>query len=331
MHTPPIPDDEPFVLSLPDDALVLADAPLEEPTPRALAVLALQQHMAAIGLSLPLGPTLALHDPERLLLLNGFRVQLACAPYGADTFTANSAPWREAREAPHFLLAAWVDDELAVVRIPGALTNSEVVGLSPFGTDAITLPLARFQGGVDRLLSLARLLDPGTMPIQGLAPQAPLPIAPWLRGLVDDALVALGAHLQPASGLVFRAAAPTGAPATDVLAILAIPLGVVGQSLRWGEARVGAIERFQLLLMACGDSGPTPDRLRVRLVPQLAGDVLPDGLRLVAGPEAAVSATSQGLELEVSGSQRPIQIAVEWEGEQLRLPPLLLPHPQAPS
>jgi hypothetical protein len=319
-------DDNPRMLPLPDDALLLEDLAPAEATPRSLAVLALQQQMASLGLSLPLGPTLALSDPERLLLLNGFRVQLVCAPYGADTLQAASAPWQQAGQSPHFLLAAWVDDELQVVWIPGALTHDEVIQKAQAGADAIELPIHQFRGGVDRLLSLVQLLDPQAMPLRGLArsPLAPLSVVPWVQGLIDDALLALGAELQPASSVVFRASSPTEGEATEVLAILAISLGVVGEELCWGEAAAEAIERFQLQLIPCGPSSPGPNRLRVRLVPRLTGDVLPDGLRLVAGPQAAVTATSQGLELDVRGSQTPIQIAVEWKEDQLRLPPLLL-------
>lgn len=334
MRSPLPSDDDPLVLPLPEDALTLADRVPPGSTPRALAVHALQEHMTALGLSLPLGPTLALEDPERLLVLNGFRVQLVCTPYGADRLSTDSGPWRQAEQAPHFLLAAWVEDDLQLVWMPGVLTNGEVIDQATTansgGGVALELELERFHGGVDRLLSLVRLLDPRSMPLRGLqpgrmAPREPeaLPITDWLRGVIDDALLALGAQLLPAGGAVFRTAAPAGVDRT-ALAILAIPLGVVNDALCWGEARAGAIERFQLQLIACGDGSTAPDALRVRLVPQLAGDVLPDGLRLVAGPRAAVSAISQGLELEVSGSQTPIQIAVEWGGTQLRLPPLLL-------
>jgi hypothetical protein len=290
-------------------------------------VLALQEQMASLGLSLPLGPTLALSDPERLLLLNGFRVQLVCAPYGADTLQADSAPWQEAAQSPHFLLAAWVDEELQVVWLPGALTHDEVIQQATAGSEAIELPISRFQGGVDRLLSLVQLLDPQAIPLRGLARTAlaPLSVGPWVQGLIDDALLALGAKLQPASSVVFRSSSPPEAEATEVLAILAIPLGLVGGELCWGEAAAKAIERFQLQLITCGPSRPKPTSLRVRLVPQLRGDLLPDGLRLVAGPQAAVSATSQGMELDVRGNQTPIQIAVEWKGDQLLLPPLVLP------
>jgi hypothetical protein len=326
MPTPLSVDDNPLVIPLPDDALPLKDLAPAEATPRSLAVLALQEQMASLGLALPLGPTLTLSDPERLLLLNGFRVQLVCAPYGADTVEAASAPWQQAPQAPHFLLAAWVDDDLQVVWFPGALTHDEVIQQAKAGADAIALPIQRFRGGVDRLLTLVQLLDPQAMPLRGLAPpaMAPLSVLPWVQGLIDDALLALGAELQPASSVVFRASSPTEAEATEVLAILSISLGVVGEQLCWGEAAAEAIERFQLQLIPCGPSSPGPNRLRVRLVPRLTGDVLPDGLRLVAGPQAAVTATSQGLELDVGGSQTPIQIAVEWNGEQLRLPPLLL-------
>ena len=332
MHDPFPSDDDPCVLPLPDDALPLADRAPAGATPRTLAVLALREQMAARGLTLPLGPTLALDDPERLLLLNGFRIQLVCAPYGADRLSAASAPWRQREQAPHFLLAACVEEDLQVVWMPGVLTNNEVIDQAAAGgcDEAITLGVERFQGGVDRLLSLARLLDPGAMPLRGLHPRAaspralpPLPAVHWLRGWIDDSLLALGAQLLPVGGAGFRAATPADVD-RSTLAILSIPLGVVNDALCWGEARAGAIERFQLQLIACGDTTTTASALRVRLVPHLAGDVLPDGLRLVAGPRAAVSAISQGLELEVSGSQTPIQIAVEWEGSQLRLPPLLL-------
>ena len=331
MHSPFPSDDVPLVLPLPDDALPLADRAPAGATPRTLAVLALREQMTALGLSLPLGPTLALDDPERLLLLNGFRIQLVCAPYGADRLSAASAPWQQGDQAPHFLLAACVEEDLQVVWMPGVLTNNEVIdqAAAAGSGEAITLGVERFQGGVDRLLSLAQLLDPEAMSLRGLQTPAPsrglepLPVVHWLRGWIDDSLLALGAQLLPVGGAGFRAATPAGVD-RSTLAILAIPLGVVNDALCWGEARTGAIERFQLQLIARGDSTTTASALRVRLVPHLPGDVLPDGLRLVAGPRAAVSAISQGLELEVSGSQTPIQIAVEWEGTQLRLPPLLL-------
>lgn len=320
-------DDNPLVIPLPEDALALKEHAPADATSRTLAVLALQEHMASLGLALPLGPALALSDPDRLLLLNGFRVQLVCAPYGADTLQASSGPWQQAPGAPHFLLGAWVDEELQVVWLPGVLTNGEVIQEAQVDAAAIALPINRFQGGVDRLLSLVQLLDPEAMPLRGLAPLPlpPLSVAPWVRGLIDDALLALGAKLQPANSVVFRSSSPTETEASDVLAILAIPLGVVGGELCWGEAAARAVERFQLQLITCGPSRPAPNRLRVRLVPHLCGDLLPDGLRLVAGPQAAVSATSQGMELDVHDSQAPIQIAVEWKGEQLRLPPLLVP------
>jgi hypothetical protein len=337
MHLPLSTDDDPCVLPLPDDALPLADHAPDDATPRALAVLALREQMTTLGLSLPLGPTLALDDPERLLLLNGFRVQLVCAPYGTDTLSAASAPWHPAERAPHFLLAAWVEDDPRVVWMPGVLTHDEVIAQAtaagPEGV--ITVGVERFQGGVDRLLTLACLLTPDTLAsprpraaVEG-GPE-PLPIARWLRGWIDDSLLALGAQLVPPGGAGFRSAAPAEVD-RSALAILAVPLGVVNDVLCWGESRTGAIERFQLQLIARGDNPAAASTLRVRLVPHLAGDVLPDGLRLVAGPRAAVSAVSQGLELDVSGSEAPIEIAVEWEGSQLRLPPLLLGPGEPPA
>ena len=318
----PVADDDPIVVPLGDDAIPLAGLAPAEADPRTLAVLALQAQMASIGLSLPLGPSLHLHDPERLLVLHGFRVQLLCAPYGADLLQADAGPWQQAAGAPHLLLAAWVDDDLQVVRFPGVLTHDEVCQLARMEAETLEIPLEGLRGGVDRLLSLVQLLDPQAMALRGLAP---IPIGRWLQGIIDDGLLALGARLQPPAGVVFRHGGGMDGSDGDALAVLAIPLGVVGNSICWGDARARAVERFQLQLIPCGEGDTGPNRLRVRLLPQLAGDVLPDGLRLVAGPLAAVSALSQGLELEVGGSPAAIQIAVEWKGEQLRLPPLLLP------
>jgi hypothetical protein len=172
----PVADDDPIVVDLDDDAIPLSDLAPAEAGPRALAVLALQEQMASIGLNLPLGPSLHLNDPVRLLVLNGFRVQLVEAPYGADLLQADAGPWQQTAGAPHFLLAAWVDEDLQVVRFPGVLTHDEVGQLAKTGAETLALPLEGFRGG-PRFQSAAGcrglltmgcwLLVPGSNPLPG--------------------------------------------------------------------------------------------------------------------------------------------------------------------
>lgn len=120
-----------------------------------------------------------------------------------------------------------MEDDLQFVWMPGVRTNREVIDQAAVASDggALELELERFQGGVNRLLRLVRLLDPQAMPLRGLASGAP----------------------EPRALTCCRRTGRCFGPR---------PLGVVNDGLCWGEARAGAIERFQLRLIACGDDGP---------------------------------------------------------------------------
>ena len=335
-------------LALPDDALLLEWPVGEASSPRELAVLGLQQAMAQRNLQLPLGPQLDLTNPERLLSLNRFAVQLVCAGLMADQLPLPVAPWRDATTAPQLLLAALVDEEDGVVHFAGALTATEVQqAVQPAG-QGFTLEITAFKGGVDRLFSLVQLLEPEALPRLALSPpeveglevlrRTALQVIDWLSGQVDPALQALGAAVLPAptAQAAYRSADSIGemADLEQALAVLEVPLGLdaAGQLCSGTTARQ-ALERFRLLLIPTATStaaNPQPDGLLLRLEPTLQADLLPDGLILQASQGAvqqSMAATnSSRLDLRLSNAAGLISVSLNYPGSStLQIPPLQLP------
>lgn len=330
---------------LPDDAVVLPQGRAAG-SDRELAVAGLQQAIEERRLTLPLGPQLELANPQRLLSLNRFAVQLVCGGYGSDQLRVPLAPWQSAATAPQLLLAALVEDENGVVWFPGVLTADELLQAIPPAAGAaaedgqLLLETSAFSGGIERLLTLVQLLDPEAIPRRALTPPPATPqvvrVLDWLEGLLPPSLGDLGAGLLPVTAGAFRqGGAGTETPAEQALAILAIPLGLTAAgALVSGEASRSCIERFQLLLIPTaerrGGARPGAEQLRLQLVGELQGDLLPDGLvlRAVQGSrhQSVTSATSTLLELELPADPALIEVTLTPPGgAPLVLPPLQLP------
>jgi len=323
--------DDPLALPLPPHTLLLdAMEPDDPPADRAaLALRALRQQMRELGLPLRLRE-LEGESPSgdvRLLQLQGCRVQLVCAPFGADALAVPAGPWRRPGPTPHLLLGAWVEEECGAVQLPGVLTAAELCGrdlAAAHAPDPFPVPLGALRGGLDRLFALVRLMAP-----EALLPPAPAPVhlRDWLDGVLDGVLLALGAELLPAGAGAFRAAAPAASPAA--LATVAIPLALVLGQLEAGPGSGPASERFRLLLQLGGELAG-PQWLEVRLEPDLPGDLLPERLTLRVGDRAIGTGDAGGsgpLALRVASSPETIAIHLEHGlanggGSQLTLPPL---------
>jgi hypothetical protein len=305
---------------------------LEEPAspglPRdhpSLALRALRQQLAELGLDLRLR-----EGSGDTFELEGFRVQLVCAPFWAESLAVAPEPWRTGTRSPHLLLGAWVDEEAGVVRLPGVLTAAELRQRCPGLASAeapCLLPLTAFRGGLDRLWLLGRLLTPeALLPSEPAA--APVRLRDWLDGLLAEALVALGAELLPASAGAFRSpAAPVGLASglPTALATVAIPLALALGRIETGPARRAASERFRLLLQLCG-AMEGAQWLEVRLEPELPGDLLPQRLTLRVDDRTIDTGGDGGcgpLCLTVPAGEEPIVIGL-WHGDgsRLALPPL---------
>ncbi|MEB3331811.1 MAG: hypothetical protein VKI83_04910 [Synechococcaceae cyanobacterium] len=346
-----LPTDPLDVIPLPETAELLPAEALTtgcdgEAHRRALVMVALRQAMADRQLQLPLGPEQEPEDPARLLSLNRFALQLVTAGLLADQIEVPLSFWRTQATAPQLLLAACVDEDGGVVDLPGVLTSEEVqreAGCSRGHTgEALRLDRSLFQGGIDRLLTLVQVLEPDALPrlaiatapaiaaVAGELEARAVAVVDWLSGQIGDALSQLGAQLVPVTAGAFRSsAASVGAPVDAALSMLAIPLGLGSEgSLLWGDGALGAIERFQLLLIPSGTEAA--ERLVLRLVPALAGDLLPDGLEISArqgSHEQRISSSGSTL-LELSFPAAPDLIEVTLAppgGAPLVLPPLQMP------
>ena len=329
---PPDDDpDDPLALPLPPHTLLLDPmGPDDPPADRgALALQALRQQLRELGLPLRLREIGGEGDhggDGRLLQLQGCRIQLVCAPFAADTLAVPAALWRRPGPTPHLLLGAWVEEECGAVRLPGVLTAAELCGGALAAADApdpFPLPLSAFHGGLDRLFALVRLMAP-----EALLPPAPAPVrlGDWLDGLLDGALLALGAELLPAVAGVFRAATPAAPSAPgEALATVAIPLALVLGQLEAGPRPGPASERFRLLLQLCGERAGA-QWLEVRLEPQLPGDLLPQRLSLRVGDrqiDTGEEGGSSSLALTVPAGEEEIAIdLMHGGGSRLSLPPL---------
>ncbi|MFM7265639.1 MAG: hypothetical protein ACKOZW_08660, partial [Cyanobium sp.] len=316
--------DDPLALPLPPHTLLLDPPAADDPAPDrgTLALRALRQQLRELGLPLRLreiggGGDGAAGGDGRLLQLQGCRIHLVCVPFAAESLAVPAALWRRSGPPPHLLLGAWVEEECGAVRLPGVLTAAELCAgplADPAAPDSLPVPLEAFRGGLDRLFALVRLMAP-----EALLPPAPAPLrlGDWLEGVLDGALLALGAELLPAGAGAFRGgvpAAPT-APA-PALATVAIPLALVLGQLEAGPSPGPASERFRLLLQLCGEVAGR-QWLEVRLEPELPGDLLPERLTLQVGDRQFATGDDGGsapLVLTLPAGEGPITIALTHSG-----------------
>lgn len=339
-NTPtPMPPPEPLeALPMPLGAIEL---PIDQQalTARALAVAALRQALAERQLNLPFGPALGAEEEDRVLSLNRFAVQLVTSGIGSDQFTVNGVPWAAVPTAPQLVLAAQVDEENDLVWFAGVLTGEEFVSLARGAErtgDQLLLETGVFRGGLDRLLTLVQLLEPAALPklaLSGASAQFKgqvIAAADWLSGHVDGALQQLfGAQWQPLTQGAFFSGIMAGVK-PDALALVSIPLGLDGDQLVCGEAAKDCIERFALQMLATGSNPARPDRLVLRLIAGVAGDLLPDGLVLTARQgsheQRQTASGSTLIELVFQASSDLIEVSLSYPGSSdLVLPPLQLP------
>jgi len=326
------------VLPMPAEAIELS---VEQPwsSPRAMAVAALRQVLAAQPTALPMGPETAAEDEGRMLSLNRFALQLVTSGISADQIEVDAKPWEEQATAPQLLLAAQVDEENAVVAFGGVLTGPEFLALAHAAErngDQLLLAAGAFKGGLQRLLTLVQLLEPAALPRlafggMGVNVQSQVvAIADWLGGQLDGALQQVfGAQWQPLTqGAFFSGDA--AAAERDALALVAIPLGLDSDQLVCGQAAEGCIERFVLQMVATGADPALPDGLVLRLIAAMTGDLLPDGLVITARQgsheQRQTANSSTHIELVFGGGAELIDVSLSYPGSSdLVLPPLQLP------
>jgi hypothetical protein len=187
---------------------ILLEVDNKPQTLRQLTIAALRKVISDRKLDLPLGPQLDLDNPQRILNLNRFFVQVVTTGINADEISIPLKQWSKKDCAPQLLLAAKVDEENNVVYFSGVLTGPEfekLISNRLNGQDKISLSIDSFEGGIDRLLRFVRLMQPAAIPrtafVADLASKS-FSLKPIQVGVLA-AIAFAGFYLRPNPGYQF--------------------------------------------------------------------------------------------------------------------------------
>ncbi|KGG14968.1 MULTISPECIES: hypothetical protein [unclassified Prochlorococcus] len=169
-----LPTPEPLeAFTIPEGSILLDTNDLIDP--RSFAIAGLKKLLIEREIDLALGPELDLDNPNRLISLNRFAVQIVTAGINADEITIPMNHWYRNGAAPQLLLACHVDDENNLVWFSGVLTGPEfkkAISNQIGRKNEITISTNEFQGGIDRLLRFVRILETDAIPRMALNEQA---------------------------------------------------------------------------------------------------------------------------------------------------------------
>ena len=105
------------------------------------------------------------------LTINELHIQIALCGLGAEEVSIPLDIWESANTAPQVILVAQVDDENNIVNFPGILTGSNFIKYirNNFLKDrTISIPISKFEGGVDILFSYVKFFNKNSLPRIGL-------------------------------------------------------------------------------------------------------------------------------------------------------------------
>ena len=274
--------------AIPSEAIVLNSpgAPLEA---KAMVVKALQQELKRRNINIPIGPDTALHDPDRLLLLNRIAVQIVTAGILSDQIDIPIHHWEDKVRAPQLIAAGLVDDENDIVYISGVLTAEQFINnaVKERNNETITLDVSCFEGGLERLITYVLLLKTEALPRFSISERKQIleneliNLSQVFKGLLDDNIRQLwGAKLQPAPAAAFRGT--TGdmlGDQSNLSEVLSIPLALGVDGLLSGMDIERGLESFELKIARVITSDNSK-AIQISIIPELSGDLLPDGLAL---------------------------------------------------
>ncbi|MBO8219380.1 hypothetical protein [Prochlorococcus marinus] len=158
-------DQELEAFPIPEEAIIL-DEELNLSV-RELIILAMEKYIKEKNLNLQLGPALALTDPSRSIILNKFDIQIITSELIADEAKISLKNSKIEGKGPQIILAAQVEEDSKIVYFKGVLTSEEFKGIinkKDMRKDEFNISLDSFNGGIDRLFRLVRLLDTEALP-----------------------------------------------------------------------------------------------------------------------------------------------------------------------
>ena len=164
---------------------------------REMIISAMEKYIKEKNLNLKLGPTLALTDPSRSIILNKFDIQIITSELIADEAKISLKNSKIEGKGPQLILAAQVEEDSKIVYFKGVLTSTEfkeIINKKDIRKDEFNISLDSFKGGIDRLFRLVRLLDTEAIPRLNLSSKSNSDI--WLqikRKIKIGSLITIGA------------------------------------------------------------------------------------------------------------------------------------------
>ena len=149
---------------------------------REMIISAMEKYIKEKNLNLKLGPTLALTDPSRSIILNKFDIQIITSELIADEAKISLKNSKIEGKGPQLILAAQVEEDSKIVYFKGVLTSlefKEILNKKDIRKDEFNISLDSFKGGIDRLFRLVRLLDTEAIPRLNLSSKSNSDI--WLQ------------------------------------------------------------------------------------------------------------------------------------------------------
>ena len=158
-------NDELEAFPLPEEAIILDEK--INLSVRQIVIKALEKTIKERNLDFKLGPVLNLNDPSRSIILNKFDIQITTSSLISDETTFSLKNSKIEGKGPQLILAAQVEEDSKIVYFKGVLTSlefKEILNKKDIRKDEFNISLDSFNGGIDRLFRLVRLLDTATIP-----------------------------------------------------------------------------------------------------------------------------------------------------------------------
>ena len=151
---------------------------------RQIVIKALEKAIKERNLDFKLGPVLNLNDPSSSIILNKFDIQITSSSLISDETIVSLKNSKRLGKGPQLILAAQVEEDSNIVYFKGVLTSNEleeIIDKKDIRKDELNISLDSFNGGIDRLFRLIRLLDTESIPRLNLLSESNLNILRELK------------------------------------------------------------------------------------------------------------------------------------------------------
>ena len=108
---------------------------------------------------------------SKIIKINNFYTQIVNCNFFEDQIKIPISPWLKKNKSPQLILCAQIDNINNIVDFSGVITGEELkklVNKNNNNINEITIPIEKFEGGIDLLFSYVRINEPSSISRKGL-------------------------------------------------------------------------------------------------------------------------------------------------------------------